>query len=317
MEVYTSTDAVPADFGPSVVAIGKFDGVHLGHRRVLARVRQLAAERALEPVAVTFDRNPLSLLRPESCPPPLVSNGQKLELLAGQGMAATLMVTFDRAFADQSPEEFVDRVLVRAVGARVVLVGEDFRFGARGAGDVAALARLGAERGFEVEVIAEVDVERTDGEPRRASSTWIRELLDEGDVRSAAELLGRNPVIRAVVVRGAQRGRELGFPTANLSPDIEGFVPRDGVYAAWLEVDGERWPAAVSIGDNPTFEGVPAKQVEAFVLDARLDLYDRTVQLEFVDWVRPMVAFEGVPQLIERIGDDVERVRVILGVPRP
>lgn len=309
MQVYSSIPAVPSAFGPSVVTIGKFDGVHTGHRAVLSRLHEIAAERGLQSVVVTFDRHPLSLLDPANCPEPLVSNVQKVELLAAAGVDATLMLAFDRALSDLPPEQFVESILEGALDARVVLVGADFRFGAKGAGDVAMLRELGEQLGFEVELIGDI---APDG--RRVSSTWIRELLAEGRVVEAGALLGRLPSIRSVVVHGQQRGRTLGYPTANLSPLLEGYIPADGVYAAWLTVDGARYPAAVSIGNNPTFEGVPDKQVEAHVIDETLDLYDETVELSFVEFVRGMRKFSGPDALAEQMGADERWIRDVLGV---
>ncbi|MDM4762628.1 bifunctional riboflavin kinase/FAD synthetase [Galbitalea sp. SE-J8] len=312
MIVLTGADAAPAGLGPTAVTIGKFDGVHIGHQRVLARLRGVALERGLAPVAVTFDRNPLSLLRPEACPLPLVSNTQKLDLLADQGMAATLVLRFDRAFSEQSPEQFVDRVITH-LDARVVLVGSDFRFGARGSGTVDTLRELGATRGFTVEVIDEVDGDAPGG-PRRASSTWVRELLDAGDARAAADLLGREHRIRSIVVHGAKRGRELGYPTANLDPQLEGFVPRDGVYATRTIVDGVAYPSVTSVGNNPTFDGVPEKQVESHLFDVAIDLYDRPVEVAFVDYVRPMQRFDGIDSLVTQMHSDEARVRGLFGL---
>jgi len=298
-----------AGIGPSAVTIGKFDGVHSGHRAVIGTLHERARERGLAAVVVTFDRNPLSVIAPEKCPPALVGNEQKLELLAGTGVDATLLLTFDEEFRSWTPHEFVQRILVDALEARVVLVGSDFRFGARGAGDIDLLRALGAEHGFEVELIDDVRPEHG----RRVSSTWIRELLADGDVEHATRLLGHEPVVRGVVVHGAKRGRELGFPTANLSPESQGLIPADGVYAGRLTVEGRTYPAAISVGSNPTFVGVPPKQVEAFVLDQTLDLYDRVVDVAFVSRIRGMVAYEGVEPLIRQMNDDVSRVRVVLG----
>jgi len=311
VQVFRSPAEVPADFGPSVVTIGKFDGVHAGHRAVLQRLVTLSEERGLLSAVVTFDRNPLSLLRPEVCPDALLSNDQKLEMLAESGIAATLMAAFDRPFSELSPESFVSTVLVDALHASAVLAGSDFRFGARNSGDITLLRELGATRGIEVVVID--DLARDGG--RRVSSTWVRELLAEGRVAEAATLLGRLPSIRSIVVHGEQRGRTLGYPTANLSPQIEGYIPADGVYAAWLVVDGTKYPAAVSIGNNPTFEGVPDKQVEAHAIDASLDLYDRVVEIEFVEYVRGMRKFSGADALAEQMASDETRVRGVLGVP--
>lgn len=311
MRLFEGIDEIPADFGPSAVAIGKFDGIHSGHRVVLATLRERAAELGLAPVVVTFDRNPLALLRPEICPDPLVSNAQKVELLAEAGIEATLMLTFDRALSEVPAPEFVERVLLGALRARLVLAGSDFRFGARGQGDVALLGEMGAERGFELVVVGDVVGSGAESE-RRTSSTWIRELLDAGRVREATLLLGRRPTVRSTVVHGERRGRELGFPTANLDPGIEGFVPADGVYAAWATIDGERYPAAVSIGNNPTFEGIPEHQVEAHLLGTELDAYGRAIELEFVEHVRSMKRFESVEALVAQLAADVDRIRDIL-----
>ena len=299
---------VPDDFGPSAVTIGKFDGVHAGHRAVISRLREAAGEQGLRPVVVTFDRHPLALLAPEKCPAALVGPEQKIDLLAGTGVDATLILAFDRALSLQSPEDFVTTILVDALHARLVLVGSDFRFGHRGAGDVALLTELGRRHGFDVEIVG--DVMPRDG--RRVSSTWIRELLADGRVSDAAVLLGHAPAVRGMVVHGAKRGRELGYPTANLSPDSDGLIPADGVYAGWLKVGQARYPAAISVGNNPTFDGVAQKQVEAYVLDEEIDLYDQVVEVQFVERIRGMVAFTGIEPLIVQMGDDVERVRQLL-----
>ena len=319
MRIFRSLAEVPADLGPSAIAIGKFDGVHLGHRALLQTLCARAEELGVSPVVVAFDRNPLALLRPELCPPALVSNEQKLELLADAGVEATLMLTFDRALSAVPATEFVEDTLVHALGARVVLAGADFRFGARGQGDVDLLTRIGAERGFETVVVGDVagSGDGVSGSARRASSTWIRELLDEGKVHDAAKLLGRAPTVRSVVVHGEHRGRELGFPTANLDPRIEGFVPADGVYAAWATIDGARYAAAVSVGNNPTFTGVPEHQVEAYLLDVDVDVYGRTIELEFVDFVRPMLRFDGIESLVAELAADVAKVREILAAQSP
>jgi riboflavin kinase / FMN adenylyltransferase len=301
---------IPAGFGPSAVTIGKFDGVHSGHRAVLRRLLEVSAERGLTATVVTFDRNPLSLLNPEKCPAALLSNPQKLELLEAAGVEATVMLEFDRAFSEHSPEEFVETILVEGLKAKVVFVGADFRFGAKGVGTVPLLREFGTKLGFEVLVVEDVT---PDGQ-RRASSTWIRELLAEGRVVEAAELLGGLPSIRSVVVHGEQRGSTMGYPTANLSPEVEGYIPADGVYAAWLTVEGVRYPAAVSIGNNPTFEGVPDKQVEAHVIDGSLDLYDRVVELAFVTYIRGMRKFPGADELAQQMGVDEQQIRDILGV---
>lgn len=307
MQFFDSIAAVPGGFGPSAVTIGKFDGVHAGHRTVIGQLRSLARDAGLTATILTFDRNPLSLLNPERCPESLVSNEQKVRLLESTGVDATLMVAFDRQFSEQPPEAFVRDILVGTLNARVLFVGSDFRFGARGAGTVETLQTLGAELGFEVRLTP--DVSAQDG--RRVSSTLIRELLSAGKIAEASEALGSPHTIRSTVVHGAHRGRELGYPTANLAPEVEGFIPADGVYAAWFTVDGVRHPAAVSIGNNPTFAGVPDKQVEAHVLDATLDLYGKVVDVSFVEYIRPMHAFDGVETLVVQLRRDEQQIRGI------
>lgn len=308
MKILLGMADIPPEWPASAITIGKFDGVHAGHRAVIDRLKAQAEADGLASVVVTFDRHPLALLAPEKCPPSLVSNEQKLELLAGTGVDATVVLEFTRDLASLSPEQFVQSILVDALHARWVLVGRDFRFGHRGAGDVDLLTRLGAEAGFSVALVDDV---KPDNE-RRVSSTWIRDLLASGDLKAASHLLGYLPTVRGVVVHGAARGRELGYPTANLSAESQGLIPQDGVYAGWLTDDGTRYPAAISVGNNPTFEGVPQKQVEAYVLDEDIDLYDHVVDVSFVERIRGQVAFTGIDPLIDQIADDVERVRKIL-----
>ena len=307
MGVFTDLGGIPRDFGPSAVTIGKFDGVHVGHRHMIDELLREAKDEALVPTVLTFDRNPLSLLTPKLCPVALLSNARKLELLEATGVAATVMLTFDKTFSELSAEDFVSRVLVDALHARLIYVGGGFRFGSGGLGTVELLGELGLRYGFAVHEFA---VEEREG--RRVSSTWIRELLLDGDVAGASSLLGRTATLRGVVVPGARRGRELGFPTANLDTNLEGVIPADGVYAAWAVVDGERFPAAVSIGNNPTFVGVPPKQVEAHLLDVEIDLYGKTLELEFIDRIRGMEKFDGIDALVARISTDVEDARRIL-----
>lgn len=322
MIVFSTPDEVPAGFGPSVVVIGKFDGVHTGHRALIEQAQRDAA--ALGPgirtVVVTFDRHPLSLLAPAKCPAAVVGPRQKLRLLADTGVDAALVLRFDEERAAQPAREFVEEVLVRRLRASTVMVGGDFRFGRGGAGDVALLRELGAEYGFRVDELRDV---RTPGAERRVSSTWVREAMEAGDVATAATLLGREPAVRGEVVHGLKRGREMGFPTANLSPDAEGLIPADGVYAGWLVdfgADGaaaaeqiRRYPAAISVGDNPTFFDVPVRQVEAHVIGAeQLDLYGHTVEVRFVSRIRGMVAYAGIEPLIAQMHDDVARAEAVL-----
>ncbi|WP_217184452.1 bifunctional riboflavin kinase/FAD synthetase [Streptomyces sp. AC495_CC817] len=312
MIVFRDPSEVPAGFGPSVVAIGKFDGVHAGHRAVISRLKEKADESGARAVAVTFDRNPLAVLRPDRCPENVVTVDRKLELLGELELDATLLLTFDAELAARSAEDFVADILVSALQVSTVLVGDDFRFGHGGAGTPALLAELGPRLGFTVEIVDDVYLEGSD---RRVSSTWIRELLMEGDVAKAGEVLGRSVDVRGEVVHGLKRGRELGFPTANLSTITDSFVPADGVYAGWL-VDhdtGIRHRSAISVGTNPTFDDVLVRQVEAHVIDETdLDLYGHDVTVEFVERLRGMVAFEGIEKLKLQMAADVDETRRVL-----
>ncbi len=314
MQIWRSSDDVPADLGRTVVTIGNFDGVHLGHRHVLAQARTTADELGVDTVVVvTFDPHPMAVLRPEHAPPTLTSIETRARLLEDAGVDAVLVVAFDRDIAGWSPEEFIDRVLVGTLHARAVVVGANFRFGSRAAGDVALLREAGAERDFVVAGVA------LDGGPQVWSSTYVRQCLATGDVAGAAEALGRPFTVRGVVVKGDQRGRELGYPTANVPTPVDGAAPVDGVYAGWLvrRDTGERFPAAISVGTNPTFDGERERRVESYVLDRDdLELYGVEVEVEFVEHLRGMVKFEGVEALIETMHDDVRRARTLLE-PRP
>jgi riboflavin kinase/FMN adenylyltransferase len=309
VQIWRSLDEVPADLGRTVVVIGNFDGVHLGHQHVLARAQEVAAERRLTVVAVTFDPHPMAVLRPEHAPVQLTTIEARAELLTAAGADHVLAVPFDRDMAGWSPEHFVQRVLVDALHAAAVVVGANFRFGSRAAGDVATLRTVGETAGFEVVGLA------LDGGPMVWSSTYVRQCLAAGDVAGAAEALGRPYAVRGTVVRGDQRGRELGFPTANVPTDGLTAAPADGVYAGWLRrLDtGETYPAAISVGTNPTFDGVRYRRVESYVLDrVDLELYGIEVEVSFVDRLRGMVAFESVDRLVAQMNDDVDRAREIL-----
>ncbi len=312
MIVFRDPSDVPDGFGPSAVAIGKFDGVHAGHRAVIRRLKEIAAQSGVRAVAVTFDRNPLAVLRPDRCPENVVTVERKLELLGELELDATLLLTFDAELAARSAEDFVASILTGALHVSTVLVGRDFRFGRGGAGDPELLRELGPRYGFTVEVVDDVFL---DGSGRRVSSTWIRELLMAGDVTAAARVLDRNVDVRGEVVHGLKRGRELGFPTANLSASVDSFVPADGVYAGWL-VDHEtglRHRAAISVGTNPTFDDVLERQVEAHVIgETDLDLYGHDVTVEFVERLRGMVAFEGIEKLKAQMATDVTDAASVL-----
>jgi riboflavin kinase/FMN adenylyltransferase len=311
-------DDVPADLGRTVLVIGNFDGVHLGHRHVVRRARELADADGLPVVAVTFDPHPIAVLRPEHAPLALTDIHRRCRLLAEAGVDDVFVVQFSREVASWSPEEFVDRVLVDALHAAVVVVGANFRFGAKAAGDVATLTEAGRTKDFRVDGIA------LDGGPQVWSSTYVRTCLGGGDVEGAAEALGRPFSVVGRVARGERRGRELGYPTANV-PTQGLAAPADGVYAGWLTVldesgdvgpDSEPLPAAISVGSNPTFDGERERRVEAYVLDSTdLELYDELVEVSFTARIRGMVKFDGVEKLVETMAEDVSRTRELLGLP--
>lgn len=309
MQIWRSLDEVPADLGRTVAVIGNFDGVHRGHRRVIGRAREVADARGLTLVAVTFDPHPMAVLRPEHAPIMLTSLETRAELLAEAGVDHVLALPFDREVAAWSPEHFIDEVLVDRLRASSVVVGGNFRFGSRAAGDVALLGEAGASRDFDAEGIA------LDGGPMVWSSTYVRTCLAAGDVAGAAEALGRPFSVRGRVVEGDKRGRELGYPTANVPIGALTAAPADGVYAGWLRrLDtGERYPAAISVGTNPTFDGHRDRRVESYVLDRDdLELYGVEVDVTFVDRLRGMVAFESVEALVEQMAGDVDRARELL-----
>ncbi|MFB7843500.1 bifunctional riboflavin kinase/FAD synthetase [Microbacterium sp. NPDC056052] len=317
MIVFRDPAEIPADFGRTVAAIGKFDGVHSGHRAVFRRARQDAARIGAKTVAVTFDRNPLSVLRPDRCPDDLVSVERKIELLSACGLDAVLVLTFDEQLASRAAEDFAQAILVDALHVATVLVGRDFRFGSGGRGTPVLLAELGRRSDFTVDVIEDVFLEGTD---RRVSSSWVRELLSAGDVALAGAVLGRPVSVRGEVVHGLKRGRELGFPTANLPSLLDEMVPADGVYAGRLvdHTTGLVHPAAISVGTNPTFDDVLQRQVEAHAIDSPgLDLYGHDATVEFTQRLRGMTAFDSMDALVAGIASDVAQARILLGLPEP
>jgi riboflavin kinase/FMN adenylyltransferase len=310
VQIWRSLDDIPTDLGRTAVVVGNFDGVHLGHQRVLVRARALADEQGLPVVAVTFEPHPMAVLRPEHAPTMLTTVERRAELLVDAGADHVLALPFDRDVASWPPEEFVRRVLVEGLGAAVVVVGANFRFGNSASGDVGTLVAEGERHGFAAEGIA------LDGGPMVWSSTYVRTCLATGDVAGAAEALGHPYAVRGVVVQGDQRGRELGYPTANVPTDGLTAAPADGVYAGRLRRlgTGEVYPAAISVGTNPTFDGVRARRVESYVLDRTdLELYGVEVEVSFVDRLRGMVAFDSVDALVAQMQDDVDRAREILG----
>lgn len=320
MERWNDVDAVPDGFGPSVVTIGNFDGVHRGHRSVLVRLVEHARATGAKAVAITFDPHPLKVLHPDRAPDLLTGLEHRLDLLAGLGLDGVLVMEFTRELATWGPEQFVEKVLVDALGASTVVVGRDVRFGHRNSGDLSTLQRLGAKHGFAVDALDDLG----DDDSRRWSSSWARELLAAGDVAAATDVLGRPHRVSGEVVHGEHRGRQLGYPTANLSQDSDGLVPADGIYAGWLVRPGldedavdRVLPAAISIGTNPTFDGTQ-RRVEAYVLDRDdLDLYGETVVLEFISRLRETLRFDDTTALCEQMARDVKRCRTVLGSLAP
>lgn len=331
VHIWNDPSEVPADFGPSVVTFGNFDGVHRGHQQVLSQLIRIARLNHARAVAITFDPHPAQVHRPESAPELIMGLEDKLVALGEVGLDAVLVMKYSLELASLTAEEFVANVLVGSLNASHVVIGHDARFGRGNSGDLNTMQELGRKLGFEVLVISEFGSEgfpvHTDphneqrddaGKDRRCSSTWVREALREGDVETAAAVLGRPHRMRGVVVHGAARGRDLGFPTANLAPQASGYIPADGIYAGWLvDQAGTRWPAAISVGSNPTFDGV-SRQVEAHVIDRPeespddFDLYDQTVVVEFVSRLRGMVAYRGPEALVDQMRLDVVQAHEIL-----
>lgn len=311
---FTDPAETPDELRPCVVTLGNFDGVHRGHKAVISRLVEIGRERDLPAVAVTFDPHPLAVLHPERAPALITPGAIRDDLLATTGLDGLLVMEFTREFAQQSPEEFVRTTFVEGLGAQVVVVGHDTRFGYQNSGDVGTLRELGEQHGFEVVALDDV------GDGERWSSTSVRRDLAEGDVAAAARVLGRPHRVVGTVVHGHHRGRELGYPTANLAADSDGLVPAEGVYAGWLTrldiAPGEpdrTMPAAISIGTNPTFDTLDRRTVEAYVLDRDdLALYDERVVVEFVERIRPTLKFESIDELLEAMAKDVEQCRAVL-----
>jgi riboflavin kinase / FMN adenylyltransferase len=307
---------VPANWGRSVVTIGVFDGVHRGHRLIVARAAEIAATLGLPLVVVTFDPHPDEVVRPGSHPPLLCTPRYRVQLLGQVGADAVCMLPFTREFSQLPAEEFVRTVLVDGLHAAAVVIGENFRFGHKAAGNVTLLGELGEKYEFTAEGVTLLTDEGV-----TISSSQIRDLLTVGEVEAAARELCRPHRVEGIVVRGQQRGRALGFPTANAEPPPNTAIPADGIYAGWLaslDTDGtelERWPAAISVGTNPTFDGSD-RTVEAYALDRDdLDLYGVHVAVEFAERIRGQIRFDSVDDLITQMHQDVAAARQILVPP--
>ena len=299
-------DSTPSGWGRCVVSIGVFDGVHRGHQQLIGRAVRRARSVGLPSVVLTFDPHPSEVVRPGTHPPVLTPVRRKADLVEELGVDVFCVLPFSTEFSRMPPDEFVHVVLVEQLHAATVVVGENFRFGHKAAGDLAELRTLGRKFGFATE---EVPMLRDDDVT--LSSTFVRSSIDAGEVGRAAQVLGRPHRIDGIVVRGEGRGRQLGYPTANVHSDKHVAVPADGVYAGWAVLRGERLPAAISVGTNPTFEG-RTRTVEAFILDFDADIYGCELGVEFVERIRGMEKFDRVSDLVEQMGRDVEKARGLL-----
>jgi len=291
----------------TAVAIGKFDGLHLGHQQLLHELVEYSQEAGLVPAVITFDRHPKALLDPENCPRPLIGPKQKAQLMSDAGVEILLTLPFTAELAGLSPRDFIEQV-ISPLGAQMIFVGQGFRFGTHGTGAITDLREFGPEFGFRVREVAHVQAAG-----RKISSTDLRAILDAGNVEVASLLLDRNHQVTGIVEHGRKLGRTLGFPTANISRAAEGYLPRDGVYAGYLYAEGIRYPAAHSVGTNDTVGEVP-KILESHVIGRTdLDLYDLEVTCEFVAQVRGWVKFGSLDELIAQITVDVANASEILG----
>lgn len=310
MERWRGLDAVPSGWGRSVVTVGVFDGLHRGHRQLIERAVARATERHLHSVVLTFDPHPAELVRPGSHPAMLTTLARRAELIERWGADAFCVIPFTRELSKMAPAEFAHEVLVDRLHAALVVVGSNFRFGHKAAGDVATLAELGWRFGFEVEGL---DLISNDG--ITFSSTYVRSCIEAGDMAAAATALGRLHRVDGVVVHGDRRGRQLGFPTANISCPAYTALPADGVYAGWFGIGGRRLPAAISVGTNPTFSG-RVRTCEVHVLDVDEDFYGFEVWVEFAERLRGQERFDSIEKLIAQIKADVVRTRELLA-PEP
>jgi riboflavin kinase/FMN adenylyltransferase len=299
-------DSLPSGWGRCVVTIGVFDGVHRGHQQIIGRAVERARDTGLPSVVLTFDPHPSEVVRPGSHPAVLTPIRRKAEILERLGVDVLCVQPFTPEVSRQGPDEWVHEVLVERLHAAAIVVGENFRFGHKAAGDLGTLRSLGRTFGFATEG---VPLLRDDD--LTLSSTFVRSSIDAGDVARAAAALGRPHRVDGIVVRGEGRGRQLGYPTANLHSERHVAVPADGVYAGRVVLRGERLPAAISVGTNPTFEG-KIRTVEAYILDFDEDIYGVELGVEFVERVRGQVKFDRVDDLVEQMGRDVERTRELL-----
>ena len=283
-----------------VVAIGIFDGVHAGHQQIIATARH-----AGEVTVITFDPHPASVIAPERAPTQLVNLKDRISLLKEAGATFVEVINFNKDFSTLSPDQFIEEVLVGRFSSEHVVVGENFNFGYKAQGTPKYLSEVGPKYGFAVSI-----VKLQEDRGSTISSSRIRNLIIDGQIERANELLTRNFYLKGLVVHGEKRGREIGYPTANIGLTNSATIPADGVYAGWLSVDNQRWPAAISIGTNPTFPGVRGRQVEAYALDQTdLELYDLEAKIEFGYRLRDTLKFDGLEPLLKQMKKDCDQAR--------
>lgn len=317
MQRWRSLDDVPADWGRCVLTIGVFDGIHRGHAQLISRAVKSASARGVPAVLMTFDPHPMEVVRPGSHPAQLTTLTRRAELAEELGVDVFCVMPFTQEFMRLPPARYVHDLLVERLHVTEVVVGDNFTFGKKAAGNVETMRELGERFGFEVDAVTLLGEHAV-----TFSSTYIRSCVDAGDMVAAADALGRSHRVEGVVVHGDGRGRDLGYPTANVAPPMHAAIPADGVYACWLTVlgpgptiggvtPGEPAMAAVSVGTNPTFSG-RARTVEAYVLDSDVDLYGQHVAVDFVEHLRGMRKFDSVVELIKEMDTDVVRAREVL-----
>ncbi len=309
MQVVTDLSVAPFPGERTVITIGVYDGVHVGHRTVISQVRERAAREGAKSVVVTFDRHPLSVVRPEAAPRLLANLDQKLSLLESTGVDAVVIVPFNEAQANETPVEFVERVLVNSLAAKVVIVGSDFHFGHMRQGNVTLLREMGERHDFSCEPV--VLVPRADGIDEPVSSTAIRRALAGGEIDTASRMLGRPYEVRGTVVAGDQRGRTIGFPTANVQIPNGMCMPSDGVYAGlYTRPDGSEHATAINLGRRPTFyANQDASLLEAYLMDFSGDLYGEDASVKFLAFLRSEKQFSGIDELKQQLQLDIEHAR--------
>ncbi|ORW17712.1 bifunctional riboflavin kinase/FMN adenylyltransferase [Mycolicibacter nonchromogenicus] len=322
MQRWRGQDEIPTDWGRCVLTIGVFDGVHRGHAELISHAVKAGRERGVPTVLMTFDPHPMEVVYPGNHPAQLTTLARRAELVEQLGIDVFLVIPFTPEFMKLTPDRYIHQLLVEDLHVVEVVVGENFTFGRKAAGNVETLRRAGEQFGFGVESVSLVAERAAADQSVTFSSTYIRSCVDAGDVAAAAEALGRPHRVEGLVVRGDGRGRGLGFPTANVAPSAFAAIPADGVYAAWFTVlghgqvpgtlvAGQRCRAAVSVGTNPTFSG-RARTVEAFVIDETADLYGQRVAVDFVSRIRGQKKFDSVADLVAAMNTDVEKTRGLL-----